>query len=435
MTALLLPAALLGMPVAGAAQDPPPPASAPVDRQQPIRVFLDCEECDFDHFRREIAFVDYMRDRTVADVHVLVTSQQTGGGGEEHTFFFIGLRSFEGRQDTLRWIAPQNATEIEVRAGMTQTFTLGLIPFAARTPLGQQLLIRLDRVGEGGAEEEEEDRRPVQGIDPWNLWVFRTSLGGSMNGESRESSVSLDGSVSASRITEAMKLQFSASMDYEEQRFELEEDDSTGGDLFVQREYDAEVLMVWSLGPHWSAGFELETSSSLRVNQNLATRGGTALEYNIYPYAESTRRQITFLYTIGPVRFDYDQITLYQRMSETRLEHSLDISAGFQQPWGEMDVSLEGSMFLHDPARHRLDFFAGFDVRLFRGLSLDVSGNVARIKNQLYEPLEDTSPEEILLRLRELGTDYEYDVELGLSFTFGSVFNNVVNPRMRRGSS
>jgi hypothetical protein len=414
---------LLVLPEAALAQDPGG------ELQQPLRVFLDCGRCEFDHFRREVSFVDYVRDRADADLHVLVTSQETGGGGTEHTFFFIGLRQFDGRQDTLRWVARQNSTEIEVRNGLTQTFKLGMIPFVARTPLAQDLSIQLERGG--GEEEEDEERSRAPDQDPWNLWVFRTSLGGSMDGESRNSSVSVDGSVSASRITEAIKLELSASLEYSEDRFELNNGEEL---LAVEREYDGEALMVWSLGPHWSAGFNVEASSSLRVNQNLAVRGGTALEYNIYPYAQSTRRQITFLYTVGPVRFDYDQVTLFDRMYETRWEHSLDISAGFQQPWGEMDISLEGSMFLHDAARHRLDLFTGFEIRLFRGLNLDVNGSVARIKNQLYEPRENIPDEDILLERRQLGTDFEYDLELGLSFTFGSVFNNVVNPRIRRNN-
>ena len=33
--------------------------------------------------RTEITFVSYVRDRTAADVHVLVTTQGTGGGGTE----------------------------------------------------------------------------------------------------------------------------------------------------------------------------------------------------------------------------------------------------------------------------------------------------------------------------------------------------------------
>lgn len=72
-------------------------------------------------------------------------------------------------------------------------------------------------------------------------------------------------------------------------------------------------------------------------------------------------------------------------------------------------------------------------MRLFRGFSLEVDGNVARIKDQIYLRAGRLTPEEILLGLRERGTDYEYELELGFSYSFGSVFNNVVNPRLQLG--
>jgi hypothetical protein len=33
------------------------------------------------------------------------------------------------------------------------------------------------------------------------------------------------------------------------------------------------------------------------------------------------------------------------------------------------------------------------------------------------------------LRLRQLATSYTYFINLGLSYSFGSIFNNIVNPR------
>ena len=53
--------------------------------EQPVRVFLDCQGralsgCDFDLVRREIAWVDWVRNREDADVHLLVTSTRTGAG-------------------------------------------------------------------------------------------------------------------------------------------------------------------------------------------------------------------------------------------------------------------------------------------------------------------------------------------------------------------
>ena len=37
--------------------------------------------------------------------------------------------------------------------------------------------------------------------------------------------------------------------------------------------------------------------------------------------------------------------------------------------------------------------------------------------------------EEVLLRLRRLRSGYEYNLQIGLTYTFGSIFNTIVNPR------
>ena len=106
-----------------------------------LRVFLDCSRrCDRDHFRREVPFVNYVRDRRVADVHVLIT-QQRSGAGNEYTFAFIGLQEFVGRADTLRFIASSTNTSDETRDAQTRTLALGLIPFVAATPVAQRLRI------------------------------------------------------------------------------------------------------------------------------------------------------------------------------------------------------------------------------------------------------------------------------------------------------
>lgn len=69
-----------------------------------LRVFVDCNtNCDFDYFREQIKFVDYVRDRQVAQVHVLITSRNTGSGGDEFTLKFVGLREFAGLDDELKY--------------------------------------------------------------------------------------------------------------------------------------------------------------------------------------------------------------------------------------------------------------------------------------------------------------------------------------------
>src|SRR5688572_25445290 len=72
-----------------------------------INVYVDCQTfgCDLNYFRTEILFVNWVTDRQAADVHILVTGQQSGGGGRELTLAFIGLGRFQGDDAELTYSA------------------------------------------------------------------------------------------------------------------------------------------------------------------------------------------------------------------------------------------------------------------------------------------------------------------------------------------
>lgn len=411
--------AVLAMLSHAAAQDVP----APEGPLPPLRVYLDCQRCDFDHLRREVPVVDYVRDPADADVHVLVTFEETGAGGDEFTFHFLGIGDLEGRADTLRYVSQQVQTDDEIRDGYTQTFGLGLVRYLAYTSRAANVEVDFGDV-------DDEDLQVVPQDDPWNLWVFRASVGAELQGESRRKDTALDGSFSASRTTEEFKIDVEVRGDYEKQEFELR---SGGRQVSSTREIGADAIVVWSLGPRWSWGLSGAIGSDQSVNQALYTEAAPALEFSLYPYAESTRRQITATYRVGIATYHYEARTLFNQISEIRPEQSLEIAADFRQPWGDLVVSVEGSHFLDDPKQHRIDLYSNIEIRLFRGVNLDVQGNVARVKDQIYLSAAGLDDNEILIGQREIGTDFEYGVEVGLSFTFGSIFNNVVNPRLRTG--
>src|SRR5260370_10522765 len=92
------------------------------------RVFLDCPDtfCDFDYYRTEITFVNWVRDRQFAQVHVLVTTQSTGGG-QQFTVHFIGSERFAGAADTLHSVFTTSEPEYYVRNGPVRTFTIEVI--------------------------------------------------------------------------------------------------------------------------------------------------------------------------------------------------------------------------------------------------------------------------------------------------------------------
>ncbi|MBA3640223.1 MAG: hypothetical protein H0W53_13285 [Acidobacteria bacterium] len=63
-------------------QQPAPPAATPTTAR--LQVFLDCNDCFADYLREATKFVDFVRDRSEADVHVIITSVGTGSGGRDY---------------------------------------------------------------------------------------------------------------------------------------------------------------------------------------------------------------------------------------------------------------------------------------------------------------------------------------------------------------
>lgn len=394
--------------------------------ERALRIFLDCPRwlCDFDYLREEVPYVDYVRNRQAADVQVLVTVQGTGGGGNQATLDFIGRGRFAETENRITFQTSPTATESEERSLLTRHFELGLAAFVARTDLAGQLRVEY----EGPARGEEEEAATARD-DPWNLWVFRTSLGGSLSGEEARSSTSLRGGFSANRTTRNWKWDVGVNGFYAESNFDVERDDEVQTITSIRRSYGFRALGVRSLGRHWGVGGQLSATHSSFRNYDLALRGGPALEYNIFPYEESTRRQLTFLYALSVNALDYDQETIFFETSEVRPQQSLTVSLDLQEPWGEAGLSVEGAHFFHDLEKNRLTIDGDLEVELWGGFSVNLRGEWARVRDQINLPAEGATEEEVLLRQRELATDFEYDVSVGLSYTFGSIFNNVVNSR------
>lgn len=399
--------------------------TAAVDTSEAVRVFLDCQtfQCDESYVRQEVGFVNYVRDRTDADVHVLVTAQQTGSGGSLFTLNYIGQRRFESMVDTLTYASSQTDTRQEVRGGLVRVFKAGLMRYVAQTDGISQIQIRQE-----GAEERA--RRTTPEEDPWNYWLFETGVEGNFQGESQQREFGLEGNLSANRTTREWKVDLRAEAEYESESFEVEEGETITS---TQRNYQFESLVVNSLTDHWSIGGFAEVEHSTFSNYDLSANVAPAIEYNVYPYSVSTTRQFRFLYRIQPTYFNYADSTIFNRLEETRVRQSLEATLELNRPWGSVEASLTASHFFFDFSKNRLEFDANLDIRVVRGLSFDVFGNVSLIRDQLNLPKGEASQEDVLLQRRELATNYRYFMGIGLSYTFGSIYNNIVNPRLGRG--
>ena len=387
-----------------------------------LTVFLDCDRCDFSYIRREITFVNYVRDRTQAQVHLLITMERSGGG-RAYTLNFIGRDDFAGVVDTLRYTSSNTDTDDERRAGLTQVIKLGLVRYVARTPQGRQLAIRYD-------DELPQARQTTPEDDPWDFWVFRVGLDGSFEAEEVTDEYEIEGDLNASRVTEEWKIRLSANASYEEENFDLEDGTITS----TRRDGSVRALAVKSLGRRWSVGGFARASTSSFNNTALSLSLSPAVEFNLFPYSESSRREFRLSYFLNLRAFDYEEVTVFEETSEVLLHQSLEARLEFEQPWGEAAASFVASNYLTDFEEslldlYRLDVWGYVSVRLARGLSVWGNAGVSRIRDQTFLPKQEATEEDILLGNTRLPTSFGYSLSLGLSYTFGSIYNSIVNPR------
>ena len=400
-----------------------------VIRQKAVKIFIDCQHCDMNYIRQQIPYVNYVRDVKEAEVYILETRQNTGSGGREYTFTFLGQSKFEGKNDTLVYATRPDDTDDHIREGRTQMIKMGLMRYVATTPLYEEVMIQ--HLGETVDQEV---------VDRWNYWVFELETSPRIELEETLKEISWDNSISATKFTPDWKLEFDYDYDYRKtKRVEEEEIDSLGNTEKVTEEYERishrlDNLIVKSLGDHWSAGIRFDLSSSTYRNTKLHYTFYPSLEYNIFPYAESTRRQLRILYGAGYNYTKYNDTTIYDKIEDKLFQQQLQIAFQVQQKWGSINISLEGSNYFHDFEKNRLELEGSIRIRIVKGLSVELHGGVARIRDQLsLVKGEEATAEEVYLRLRELATGYNIDAGLSFTYTFGSIYNNIVNPRFGNG--
>lgn len=422
LSAVAQPAAQQGPPTPPPQAGPPGRLVQPPPRSALLRIFLDCNRCDGEYLRTEITFVDYMRDRSDADVHVLITTEGTGGGGTSWVLKFIGQNTFAGHDHVVTFSTPQTATEDVQRKEMARILKIGLVAYAAGTPAISSLNVTYTKPAATSAVGPKKD--------PWNYWVFRLSANGNQSGEESTSNKSYRFNASASRTTDNWKISLTGNRNENRSSYDLGD-----GEIFKSRRssWGSNALVVKSAGPRLSFGARSAASGSTFSNQDFSFTFMPGVEFDAFPYKESTRRSLTFSYSAGLAHYNYTEETIFGKLTETVPQHSLGASLGLRQLWGSIGASVNYSAQLRHPDLYNLGVFGSADVRLFKGFSFNIFGDYSRLRDQISLKKGSASTEDVLLQLRQLRSGYSYFVGFGISYSFGSIFNNTVNPRYGGG--
>jgi hypothetical protein len=404
--------------LAGNAQVPPPKPPGPPPPPL-LRVFLDWPGADIEAMKAEIPFVALVPSLDAAQVRVAVRPEGPPPPEGQLRIELSGLGEFQGQDNILTYTPGREEKPEDVRKGVAGLIDIGLLRYAAKTPVAKDLSVKfLDQT------------KPTSVNDKWNFWVFSLSGNAFLSGETQYRSQSYYASISANRTTPALKIRTQVYGNWSDSWFDLGD-----GTAYTSktRGRGAYGLVVWSLGQHWSAGGYLEAESSTYSNTKMSLSAAPALEYDLFPYSESTKRQFRILYRIGLTRASYYAETVYFKTAETLLQESLNFAYEVVRPWGKASLQLQGSHFFHNVKFNRVELEGSLEFRVWRGLNLEINGSYTRIRDQLALSAEGASFEDILLRQKQLATGYDYSVSVGLNFSFGSTKSNVVNPRFGTG--
>ncbi|TVP54487.1 MAG: hypothetical protein EA351_13160 [Gemmatimonadales bacterium] len=401
------------------------------------KVFLDCQarrNCDSTHFRTEIQFVEWVRDRSDADLHVIFTATGAGGGGMQYTLDFIGLRAVAGMDDQLTYTSLGTDVGAEVMDGLTQTFRMGLLRYAVEMGQGRNFSVEFlgarvndEMGGDMGSSASGEASAPFR--DPWNYWTFRFGLSGNMDIQERRSEQRINPSLSANRVTEAWKVDFSFWSNFRRQTIELSDGREIRND---QDSWRVGGLLVRSISDHVSVGIDAGASNSINQNRRARVNVQPAVEWNYYPYMQANRRQFIAHYAAGLEYSNYYEETVFGSLTETLPQHRFAFQYRAREQWGNAGLGFESSQYLHDTDLYSYGLSGDVSYRISRGLELNVSGDASRVNDQIHVAASNFSDEDILLGRVSLPTGYRYQASVGFNYRWGSSVTNVVNNRFPR---
>ena len=410
------------------------PIAAQNNTSTKLKVFVDCSNtgCDMTFIRSEINLVDFLLDRIAADVHVLITEQETGSGGSKYQLIFFGQNRFKNFQDTLHFNTDPNATDFEERDMLIKYIKLGLAPCVAKTDAAKDAVINMKRVE---TESNKKDSASQPTLDSWNYWVFRVGANGNFNADANYKDRRLGANFSANRTTEELKVSFGFYASTNKSVFEYEDAGVRQKIINNNHNIDFSHSLIKSINGHWSYGYETKYSQNTFSNNKGRVYVRAAVEYDIFPYKEVNNRFFTISYGLTARNNHYYDTTIYNKVRETLFGQRADANLSLNQKWGTTSFGINYQNYFHDWKLFNLGIFTSTDIRITGGLSFRIYFSGELTRDQVYLPKGGASEQEILTRRRQIASGYNYYTSFGLNYRFGSKLNNFVNPRFEGGNN
>lgn len=388
------------------------------EQSEDLRIFIDCNRCDNQYLRQNLGNVEFVRDQNLAEVHLFFTTRRNGSGGTEYVVDFIGRETFKDLKDQYVFNTNTTMTNDEVRDLTLRYIKLGLVRYWTKAG-------KIDAVTVNVKNNPKEEEVTVDVEDPWNYWVFRVGASGNFSGQETRRNSRINTEMSARRVTEKNKLFIRVRYNENKTIIDFEGDET----ITTRNSKDFNINDAISISDHWSIGAFGSIRTSVFSNLDFSWGFRPSIEFDFFKYSESAKKQIILSYSNG-IRFnDYIELTVFGKEQEYLWEHRLALGASINQKWGNLSGQVSFQQFLQDTSLNALNFRANANVRIFKGFNFNIGARYSITNNQVNLSAGGVTLEDLLLNQQQLPSSFNYSLNLGFNYTFGSIYNTIVNPR------
>ena len=378
-----------------------------------IKAYIDCR-CDENYLKQQTSFLEYVRDQDLADIEIFVRDVWNPAGSRAFEIKIDGNNEYKELSSTTLAIGFANDTSSTLREKLLNKLKLALVPFLDKADYSLKLDI------------DSNFDKSIIDDEKWKNWVFE--LSGSYNSDREES-----------RKTNRYDIEFEIDKLTPDWRIgiELERSESnrryySDDNVYTSNRKTTRIRgrVVRSISDHFSTGVFFGASQNTYENLDFSSYLSPAIEYSYFPYEDVLSKEITLAYRVGFGKRNYIEKTIYGFEKQNLTSQTLSMNIRFRQKWGNISTSINATQYLNDGSKKRFSFRSDLDFRIFEGLALRLSGNINLIREQYNLAAASTSIEELLLQQRQIATDYETRFSIGLSYTFGSIYNSIINTRL-----
>jgi len=385
---------------------------------EPLKLFLDCQTtCYEDYLKQNMQGVEFVRDRHDADVYIMINSKPNGSGGDTYYIHLEGQGKYEGITDDVVFNTNPDTQEEEIRKKLLKSIILGLSKFWIFAGHDDYIQVQFKPPSQQGQKPAVEDK--------WNNWVFDVGVSLMGNGDSNYSVFNYFGRLSARQIKEMTKFKFSINYSNRQSQYVF-------GDQTIKaysESFSSHISEIFGINDHWSYGVFGGAYRSIYSNYKFRGYVSAGVEYNFFPYSQSSKHLLVLQFKLSPQRNIYFEPTIFGKTRETLLQSRMSVAADIIRKWGSINGVISYNQFLWHPDFRSVTFYTGLKFRLVRGLNFRVSARYSITHDQINIAAGGATLEETLLRQKELLSSYQFFASVGLNYSFGSIYNTIVNPR------